>query len=40
MFGNLLKVDPSTVTEWEKGNRIPAPKHMLKLEILFDNLEK
>lgn len=36
MFGNLVKVDPSTVTEWEKGNRIPAPKHLLKLETFLD----
>lgn len=37
MFGKLLKVDPSTVTEWENGNQIPAPKHLLKLETLLDS---
>lgn len=36
MFGNMLKVDPSTVTEWENGKRIQAPKHLLKLETILD----
>ncbi|MFD0940575.1 helix-turn-helix domain-containing protein [Pedobacter boryungensis] len=35
-----MKVDPSTVTEWENGKRIPAPKHLLKLEILLDKANK
>ncbi|WP_233166077.1 helix-turn-helix domain-containing protein [Pedobacter sp. ASV12] len=39
-FGNLLKVDASTVTEWENGTRVPAPKHLLKLEILLDKVNK
>lgn len=39
-FGNLLKVDPSTVTEWEKGIRVPTPQHLLKLEILLDKVDK
>lgn len=36
MFGNLLKIDSSTVTEWENGNHIPAPKHLVELEALLD----
>jgi len=40
MFGKLLNVDPSTVTEWENGNRIPAPKHRLKMATLLDNHKK
>lgn len=40
MFGNMLKVDPSTITEWENGIRVPAPKHLLKLEILLNKVNK
>ncbi len=36
MLANLLKVDQSTVTEWENGKRIPAPKHLIKLKALLD----
>jgi len=35
MIGNLLDVDPSTITEWENGKRNPAPKYLLKLETLL-----
>lgn len=35
IFGNLLKVDASTVTEWENGKRMPILKHLLNLEFLL-----
>jgi len=40
MFGEILKVDPSTVTEWKSGSRLPTKKHLLKLEALFNNFKK
>lgn len=36
IFGNLLKVNPSAVTEWENGNSTPTPKHLLELEALLE----
>lgn len=36
MLGDLLKVDPSSVTEWENGNRNPSRKHLQMLETLFN----
>ena len=39
IFGRLLKVNSSTVTEWENGNRIPNPKHQVALENLLINVE-
>ncbi len=34
-LAEIMEVDPSTVSKWETGERVPEPKHMQKFAELF-----
>jgi transcriptional regulator with XRE-family HTH domain len=34
----LLGITPTQLTEWERGKRMPSPKFLFKMEVLYQRL--